>query len=81
MDGTSPVTNGKDAIRQQTGEFMESIEVHSGKIGNPLLNGDQFIVEMWMDCTFKSGPMAEQRRVSAQDCSSTGTLAPSSASR
>jgi hypothetical protein len=48
MEGPT-VTEGKAA------------EVHGGGIGKPYPNGDQFIVEMWMDCTFKDGPMAGQR--------------------
>lgn len=61
MDGSSPVTEGKAAIMEGMGKFMESIEIHGGGMGKPFPNGDQFAVEMWMDCTFKDGPMAGQR--------------------
>jgi ketosteroid isomerase-like protein len=60
MEGPT-VTEGKAAVMEGMGKFMESIEVHGGGIGKPYPNGDQFIVEMWMDCTFKDGPMAGQR--------------------
>ena len=60
MEG-SPITDGKAAIMEGFGQFMQSIEVHSAGMGKPYPNGDQFAVEMWMDCTFNAGPMAGQR--------------------
>lgn len=61
MDGSSRVTEGKENLKAKMVEFMNSIEVHDGGVGKPFPHDDQFIVEMWMDCTFKEGPMAGQR--------------------
>jgi ketosteroid isomerase-like protein len=61
FDGSSPVSQGKATIKEAVGKFMQSYEFHGGGVGEPRSNGDQFAVEMWMDCTFKEGPMAGQR--------------------
>ncbi|MCW5938824.1 MAG: nuclear transport factor 2 family protein [Fimbriimonadaceae bacterium] len=61
FDGSSPVSQGKATIKEAVAKFMQSYEFHSGGVGEPRSNGDQFAVEMWMDCTFKEGPMAGQR--------------------
>lgn len=60
MEG-SPITEGKAAVMAGFEQFMKSIEMHGGGMGKPYPNGDQFAVEMWMDCTFSEGPMAGQR--------------------
>ena len=46
---------------QKGEEFKKATTVHSQSCGAPIVNGDQFICSMSMDCTSHQGPMAGQR--------------------
>lgn len=55
------VTEGKANLVRAAGEFFSNLEFHGGGIGKAYPCDNQFIVEQWMDVTFKEGPMAGQR--------------------
>ncbi len=55
------ITEGKATLLQMCDHWNKTTTVHSASCGKPLVNGDQFIVEMQMDCTSSEGPMAGQR--------------------
>jgi ketosteroid isomerase-like protein len=55
------ITEGKANLKKMSEEWNKTTTVHSAKIGKPLVNGDQFLVEMALDCTSTAGPMAGQR--------------------
>lgn len=59
--GATRLTRGKQTLMQNAERFAQSITVHGSTIGKPVVNGDQFILPMSLDCTFKDGPMAGQR--------------------
>src|SRR5579862_7016264 len=52
---------GKAALLKKGEEFAKSTTIHSATCGKPIVNGDQFILPMSMDCTCSQGPMAGQR--------------------
>lgn len=57
------VSLGKEAVLVKTKEWYDSVvEVHSGKISDPLITGTHFAVTMEMDVTYKKSgrmPMSE----------------------
>lgn len=55
------ITEGKPALLKMSEHWAKTTTVHGCSCGKPLVNGDQFIVEMTMDCTSSEGPMAGQR--------------------
>jgi ketosteroid isomerase-like protein len=55
------VTEGKAALLKKGEEFGKMTTVHSASCGAPVVNGDQFLCAMTMDCTSNAGPMAGQR--------------------
>ncbi|MGH7133724.1 MAG: SnoaL-like domain-containing protein [Phycisphaerales bacterium] len=59
--GCPRISEGKANIQQKAEQFHKSTTVHSASCGKPLVNGDQFVVPMSMDCTCSEGPMAGQR--------------------
>src|SRR5262249_3468404 len=59
--GCARITEGKPALLQKAEKFAKTTTVHSASCGKPLVNGDQFVVPMSMDCTCTEGPMANQR--------------------
>lgn len=62
------VTQGKAALLQMSEHWSKTTTVHSFSCGQPLVNGDQFVCEMKMDCTSSEGPMAGQRMAMAEQC-------------
>jgi predicted ester cyclase len=42
--------------------------VHRSSIGKPIVNGNQFLVEMKMDATQNAGPMAGVRMDMSEQC-------------
>lgn len=62
------VTRGKRSLVQKGEWWMDNVTVHSQSVGRPLVNGDQFLIEMTMDCTMNAGPMAGQRMQMAEQC-------------
>ena len=59
--GCPRISEGKANILNKAEQFAKSTTVHSASIGKPLVNGDQFVVPMSLDCTCSEGPMAGQR--------------------
>ena len=55
------IIEGKGNLLKMSEEWNRTTTVHSSKVGQPLVNGDQFLVEMTLDCTSSEGPMAGQR--------------------
>src|SRR4051794_38290600 len=55
------VLEGKAAILKKAEEFGKMTTVHSASCGAPVVNGDQFVCAMSMDCTSNAGPMAGKR--------------------
>lgn len=63
MDGPGcpRVMEGKATIMQKAEWFAKATTIHAASCGKPLVNGDQFVVPMSLDCTCSEGPMANQR--------------------
>jgi len=61
MPGCPRITEGKTRLLEKDAEFSKHTTVHSATVGTPIVNGDQFVVPMTMDCTSSQGPMAGQR--------------------
>jgi hypothetical protein len=59
--GCGRIIEGKAALLKKAEQFAKTTTVHSASCGTPLINGDQFVVPMSMDCTCSEGPMANQR--------------------
>jgi ketosteroid isomerase-like protein len=59
--GCPRMTEGKATLLDKAAKFAKTTTVHSASCGKPIVNGDQFIVPMTMDCTSSEGPMAGQR--------------------
>ncbi len=62
------IIEGKAALQKYSEEWSKTTTVHSCTIGKPLVNGDQFLVEMTMDATHHEGPMAGQRMAMSEQC-------------
>ncbi|HLO42585.1 MAG TPA: nuclear transport factor 2 family protein [Phycisphaerales bacterium] len=62
------ITQGKPALLEMSERWNKHTTVHSCTVGAPLVNGDQFICEMKMDCTSSEGPMAGQRMQMEEQC-------------
>jgi hypothetical protein len=59
--GCARVSEGKKMLLEKAEKFAETTTVHSASAGKPIVNGDQFVCQMSMDCTCSEGPMAGQR--------------------
>lgn len=59
--GCPRVTQGKAALLEKAEMFGKITTVHSASCGQPIVNGDQFVCQMSMDCTCSEGPFANQR--------------------
>jgi hypothetical protein len=59
--GCSRITEGKATLLEKAQHFAKTTTVHAGTCGKPIVNGDQFLCTMSMDCTSTEGPMANQR--------------------
>lgn len=59
--GCPRIIQGKAALLQKSEEFARMTTVHSASYGKPVVNGDQFLCQMSLDCTMSEGPMAGQR--------------------
>ncbi|MCC7110385.1 MAG: nuclear transport factor 2 family protein [Deltaproteobacteria bacterium] len=62
------ITEGKDALTKMSERWNKTTTVHSAEVSKPLVNGDQFVCEMTMDCTSTEGPMANQRLTMKETC-------------
>lgn len=59
--GCSRITESKRTLLEKADHWAKTTTVHGQSIGKPLVNGDQFVCAMTMDCTSSDGPMANQR--------------------
>ncbi|MEX2218580.1 MAG: nuclear transport factor 2 family protein [Phycisphaerales bacterium] len=59
--GCQRVMEGKANLLKMAEGFAKSITVHGRSVGQPIVNGDQFVCQMSLDSTFNEGPMAGQR--------------------
>ena len=59
--GCPRITEGKADILAKAEKFAKITTVHGATVGKPIVNGDQFVCPMTMDCTASEGPMANQR--------------------
>ncbi len=68
MPGCSRIVEGKPAILEKADQWDKTTTVHSASCGKPLVNGDQFVCPMSIDCTSSEGPMAGQRMDMNETC-------------
>ncbi|MFO0894155.1 MAG: nuclear transport factor 2 family protein [Phycisphaerales bacterium] len=59
--GYPRITEGKAAVTKKAEQFARITTVHGATCGKPIVNGDQFICAMSLDCTCSEGPFANQR--------------------
>ena len=59
--GCPRITEGKKSLLEKAAKFAKTTTVHGATCGKPMINGDQFVCTMSMDCTSSEGPMAGQR--------------------
>jgi hypothetical protein len=62
------ITEGKANLIKMSEHWGRTTTVHSASCGPALVNGDQFICQMSMDCTSSEGPMAGQRMQVTEQC-------------
>ena len=61
------IIEGKANLLKMAEHWSKTTTVHDFSCGKPLVNGDQFVVEMKLDSTSTEGPFANQRmKVSEQ---------------
>ena len=54
MDGSSPETRGKEGVRGKIDWWVNAMEVHSFKAGEPFVAHDRFVVQYDVDVREKS---------------------------
>jgi hypothetical protein len=59
--GCARIQEGKKTLLEKAEKFAKTTTIHGASVGKPLVNGDQFVVPMSLDCTSSEGPMAGQR--------------------
>ena len=59
--GCDRIISGKAELLKKAEQFAKSTTIHSASCGKPIVNGDQFVCQMSLDCTSTEGPMANQR--------------------
>ena len=59
--GCDRICEGKATLLEKAEQFHNSITVHGRTVGKPIVNGDQFLLEMSLDSTFNDGPMKGMR--------------------
>lgn len=59
--GCPRITEGKANVLKAAEHFQRITTIHAATCGKPIVNGDQFVVPMGLDCTASEGPMANQR--------------------
>ena len=59
--GCDRIIEGRTTIAQKAEQFHKSTTVHGSSVGKPVVNGDQFVLPMSLDCTCSEGPMAGHR--------------------
>ena len=59
--GCARITEGKASVLPKAEQFAKITTVHGAACGKPIVNGDQFVSPMTIDCTCTEGPMANQQ--------------------
>lgn len=59
--GCSRVTEGRGTLLQKAEHFARTTQFHGATVSKPIINGDQFVCQMTLDCTSSEGPFAGQR--------------------
>lgn len=59
--GCDRISEGKADVLGKAEKFHKTTTIHSATVGKPIVNGDQFVVPMGLDCTSSEGPMAGHR--------------------
>jgi hypothetical protein len=59
--GCDRIAEGKASLLEKAEKFHSTTTIHSASVGKPIVNGDQFVCPMGLDCTCSEGPMAGQR--------------------
>ena len=59
--GCARIIEGKKTLLEKAEKFAKTTTVHGSSVGKPIVNGDQFVCDMSLDCTASEGPMAGQR--------------------
>lgn len=59
--GCERICEGKASLLEKAEKFHKTTTIHSASVGKPVVNGDQFVCPMSLDCTCGEGPMAGQR--------------------
>ncbi len=62
------VIEGKKTLLEKAEKFAKTTTIHGATVGKPIVNGDQFICPMTLDCTSTEGPMANQRMNMTETC-------------
>lgn len=70
MPGTDckRIEEGKANLLRKSEQWGRTTTIHSASMSKPLVNGDQFVCEMKLDCTSSEGPMAGQRMQMSETC-------------
>ena len=55
------ILSGKANVLEKAAKFEKSTTIHSATCSKPIVNGDQFVCDMSLDCTSTEGPMANMR--------------------
>ncbi len=63
MDGPGcpRITESKASLMQKAEKFAKTTTIHGASCSKPIVNGDQFVCQMTLDCTSTEGPFANQR--------------------
>ncbi len=62
------ILKGKGNLLQKSEQWGRTTTIHGASMSKPLVNGDQFVCEMKLDCTSSEGPMAGQRMQMSETC-------------
>lgn len=66
MNGSPRVTRGKTNVIAKQEHFDRVNTIHASTCGTPIINGDQFVCPMSLDCTCSEGPMAGKRMLMSE---------------
>jgi hypothetical protein len=64
----SRVNEGKTKLLELAEQWHKITTIHDSSVGDPTVNGDQFLCDMMLDCTSSEGPMAGQRMKMSETC-------------
>jgi ketosteroid isomerase-like protein len=62
------ITRGKAALTAMSEHWGKTTTVHASSCAPAMVDGNQFLCEMSLDCTSSEGPMAGQRMAMKEQC-------------